>query len=79
MCNAATLANRIETNANCDLADHVFLLLMILDSSYLHSFDYVIGYFRNERENGYKLWVQCFVGSFGWLSVSCDWSMVFNH
>ena len=30
-------------------------------------------------ENGYKLWVQCCLGSFGWTSVSFyNWPMVFN-
>ena len=32
--------------------------------------------FRNSRENGYKLWVQWFLGSYGWTSVTCDWSIV---
>ena len=32
-------------------------------------------YFRNSRKNGYKLWVQWFLGSIGW---NTDWSMVFK-
>ena len=35
-------------------------------------------FFRNSRESGYKLWVQWFLGSFGWTSVSYDWSIVFK-
>ena len=31
------------------------------------------------RENGYKLWVQWLPGSFGWKSVSYDWSMLFKE
>jgi len=31
--------------------------------------------FRNPRENGYELWTQWFLGSFGWTSVSYDWSV----
>ena len=26
-------------------------------------------------ENGYKLWVKLVLGSFGWTSVSYDWSI----
>ena len=34
---------------------------------------------RNYKGNGYKLSAQQFhLGSFGWTSNSCDWSMVFK-
>ena len=36
-----------------------------------------IPYFRNFREDGYKLWVQCFRASFGWTSVRYDWLIVY--
>ena len=34
--------------------------------------------FPTSRENGYKLWAQCFLGPFGWTSACYDWSMVFK-
>ena len=37
-----------------------------------------IPHFRSLRENGYKLWLQWFLGRLGWKSVSYDWSMVFK-
>ena len=33
---------------------------------------------RNFKGNGYKLSSRRFLGSFGWTSVSYDWSMVFG-
>ena len=65
-CNAATLADRIETNAICDLADRVFFLLIA--ATYIPvflKFGYLMtAHFRNEREERYKLLGQCFVGLF---------------
>ena len=52
--------------------------------TFYHSIIYLVLYqvgifiphFRRLRENGYKLWVQCFLGRLGWESVSHDWSIV---
>ena len=37
-----------------------------------------ITHFKNSREDGYNLWAQWFLGSFGWTNGSDDWSMVFK-
>ena len=38
----------------------------------------VISHSTNYKGNGYNLSAQRFLGSFGWTSVSYDWSMVFK-
>ena len=54
-----------------------FLVSVVEDC--LHYFPLrLILHFTNCRENGYKLWVQWFLASFGWTSICYDWSMVFK-
>lgn len=48
--------------------EEVRAILISIISSIPHS--------SNFRKNGYKLWMQCFVGSFAWINVSYHWSMV---
>lgn len=43
---------------------------------YINSTRNGTSYFRNPRENGYKLWARWFLGLFGCISVSYVWSMV---
>ena len=38
----------------------------------------VIPHYRNYKGNELKLLAQRFQGSFGWTTVSYDWSMVFK-
>ena len=37
-----------------------------------------ISHFTKSKENGYKLWMESFLGSLEWKSVSYDLSMVFK-
>ena len=70
-----TMANPVSMCSGCKGQEtrsgqsHVLTILFVLCR--VPHWDY--------KGNGYKLWVQWFLKSFGWTKVSYDWSMVFKE